>query len=150
MDSTGPPNPNPLIIVTTGCSSGLGLHALLSLIDSGPPPAPYSGYLILLGIRQPLTQAAYQHIHAARQANPRAYFEQVRLDLADLASVRAFAGHVGDKVGAVEGGKVDRLLLNAGAFGLEGEGCGGWTREAVTNHFGELVVLRRADLPNAS
>ena len=138
MQSTGPPNPHPLIIVTTGCSSGLGLRALLSLIQSGPPPAPFSGYLILLGIRQPLSQAAYQEIHQARQANPRAYFEQIRLDLADLASVKAFAGHVGDKVAACEGGKVDRLLLNAAAFGLEGEGVGGWTKEAVTNHFGRF------------
>lgn len=105
------------IIVMTGATSGLGVHALRVLVA------------------EPGTRA----IIGARGAAPDAV-EAVPLDLASLASVRAFADAVGHRLGTVP---IDVLVLNAGAqFRSATRSADGFEATFAVNHLAHYLLVR--------
>jgi NAD(P)-dependent dehydrogenase (short-subunit alcohol dehydrogenase family) len=124
----------------TGANSGIGLRSALVLAGRDAR--------VLLACRNPDRGAtALAQVRArATDAEP----EFVRLDLADLASVRAAVASVADRV---EG--LDVLINNAGVMAVpSGRSADGYELHMATNHLGHfaltlglLPVLLRASAP---
>src|SRR5262245_23423014 len=87
--------------VVTGANSGTGKEATKRIAAAG-------GHVIMAVRNEDKGRAALAEI---RRALPDASLEVRRVDLADLASVRAFAGSVLD-----DGGPLDVLVNNAGVM----------------------------------
>lgn len=108
-------------IVVTGASSGLGLVTARILA--------HRGATVVMAVRN-----LEKGRDAARSvaASARGSVEVRRLDVADLASVRAFAD---------ETGPVDVLVNNAGALGLPyGRSVDGVELHLATNHLGHFAL----------
>ncbi|MFD6698197.1 MULTISPECIES: SDR family oxidoreductase [unclassified Microbacterium] len=88
-------------IVVTGANSGTGLEAVRRLAAAGAS--------VVLGVRSP--EKGEAAMTAVRAETPGARLEVHRIDLADLASVRAFAAAV-----TAHGTPVDVLINNAGVM----------------------------------
>jgi NAD(P)-dependent dehydrogenase (short-subunit alcohol dehydrogenase family) len=127
-------------VVVTGANSGLGLRSAEALAAKGAR--------VLLGCRNETKgKAALEAVKAvATGAEP----EVVRLDLADLASVRAGARHIGELTD-----HLDVLMNNAGVMALPlGRTADGFEMQFGTNHLGHfaltgllLPTLVRAEAP---
>ncbi|MFC4911713.1 oxidoreductase [Actinomadura gamaensis] len=124
--------------VVTGANSGLGFHTALQLARHGAA--------VTLACRSAERgQAAFDRIRAAA---PDADLALASLDLADLASVRAFARRRGDE-------PIDVLVNNAGVMALpKRTTADGFEMQFGTNHLGHfaltgllLPALRRAPAP---
>jgi NAD(P)-dependent dehydrogenase (short-subunit alcohol dehydrogenase family) len=104
-------------IVMTGGTSGIGKHALGFLARDGAR--------ILLG---------------ARRAGPEGV-ETIDLDLARLASVRAFAA---DVQGRLSGKGIDALILNAGvqSRSIDERTADGFETTFAVNHLAHYLLLR--------
>ncbi|WP_067482029.1 oxidoreductase [Actinomadura hibisca] len=127
--------------IVTGANSGLGYHTALQLARRGAA--------VVLACRSAERgQAAHDRIAAAV---PGAAITLAPLDLADLASVRAFAERHGD-------GPLDLLVNNAGVMALPRRTTAdGFEMQFGTNHLGHfaltgllLPALRAAKTPRVT
>ncbi|WP_409495769.1 oxidoreductase [Amycolatopsis sp. cmx-11-12] len=111
----------------TGANSGLGLRTAEVLASKGAR--------VLLGCRSPERGAkALEQVRAAATGDAP---ELVRLDLADLDSVREAA----KKVQELSGGKLDLLVNNAGVMATpRGHTKDGFETQFGTNHLGHAVL----------
>ena len=91
------------VVVITGANSGIGYEAALALAGAG-------AHIVMACRKEALAQAAIGKI---REAHPSASREFVALNLASLASVRAFAAEVQTKHE-----RLDVLVNNAGVMAL--------------------------------
>ena len=113
-------------VVVTGANSGLGLEATRALAESG-------AHVVM----------ACRSVDRARDARreverdvPDASLEVRELDLADLASVRAFAGGLRDDYDAV-----DVLCNNAGVMAIpRSETADGFETQFGVNHLGHFAL----------
>lgn len=127
------------VIVITGANSGIGLEAAAMLASAGAH--------VVMACRSPARgEAALERVRAARDG---ARAELMRLDLADLASVRAFADALLSRHP-----RVDVLINNAGVMALpHGRTADGFERQIGTNHLGHFAltvrVLREGQAPPA-
>jgi NAD(P)-dependent dehydrogenase (short-subunit alcohol dehydrogenase family) len=112
--------------LVTGASSGLGLQTALGLARAGAH--------VLLGVRDAgRGEAAAQRIAAAV---PDARTELLRVDLADLASVRGAAESV-----RARSEPLDLLVLNAGVMGVpHRRTADGFELQFGTNHLGHFAL----------
>ncbi len=135
------PDQSGRVAVVTGASSGIGAAAASMLAAKGAE--------VVLAVRDQARGDAVRTRILAR--NPGARVRVSLLDLADLASVRAFAGRLDGEVA-----RVDVLLNNAG-LGMQpqrGVTADGFERQFGTNHLGHFALtgllvpaLLRAPLP---
>jgi NAD(P)-dependent dehydrogenase (short-subunit alcohol dehydrogenase family) len=107
--------------VVTGANSGIGLEVTRKLVAAG-------GHVVL-AVRDP----ARGRTAAAEVAGPGGT-EVAELDLADLASVRAFAASWGER-------PLTTLVNNAGIMMVaEGRTVDGFERQLGTNHLGHFAL----------
>ncbi|KAK4705276.1 hypothetical protein P7C70_g932, partial [Phenoliferia sp. Uapishka_3] len=125
------------VIISTGCTSGLG-HATLSLLLKQSPAPPSEPLILIVGSRSipplhPLPHSKNHSIH------------YIKLDLTDLQSVHDFAHEAKLLVPEGVGGSgIDVVFLNAGVWKqdeVEVEGTG-WGEEAIVNHFSQHYLLQ--------
>ncbi|HEU4403672.1 MAG TPA: oxidoreductase [Polyangiaceae bacterium] len=120
-----PPQRGRLAIVT-GANSGLGFETAKVLAARGAR--------VVLACRSPAR--AEGALSALRGAAPGAAIEAMALDLADLASVRAFARAVASTYGAV-----DLLVNNAGLMAIpRAKTADGFEMQFGTNHLGHFAL----------
>jgi NAD(P)-dependent dehydrogenase (short-subunit alcohol dehydrogenase family) len=113
-------------LIVTGGNSGLGFEATRELARHGAR--------VVLACRNP--EKASAAIAGIRAADPRADVEAMALDLASLASVRAFASAFVGKHPALHG-----LINNAGVMALpRRETVDGFEMQLGTNHFGHFAL----------
>jgi NAD(P)-dependent dehydrogenase (short-subunit alcohol dehydrogenase family) len=111
------------VAVVTGASSGLGLHTAMELARAGA--------LVVLACRD--GERGEQALARIRESVPQARVEVSRLDLADLASVRAFA--------ARWQGPMDLLINNAGVMAPPARlTADGFELQIGTNHLGHFAL----------
>ena len=115
--------------VITGANSGIGFEAALALAKVGAE-------LILPARTQAKADDAVARI---REQVPRALVIPEILDLASLASVRAFAGGVIERF---PGQSLDLLINNAGVMALPKREvtADGFERQIATNYFGPFAL----------
>lgn len=115
--------------LVTGASSGLGLQTALGLARAGAR--------VLMAVRDAARgRAALQRVQAEA---PGRSAEQVGLDLADLASVEACAGTVGERTS-----RLDLLVNNAGVMALPPRlSADGFELQLATNHLGHFALTGR-------
>lgn len=115
------------IAVVTGASSGIGLEAARALAQAGAE--------LVLAVRDPgrgMAAAA-----AIRQSAPAARLRVMQLDLASLASVRAFAAAAEQELPRID------LLLNNAGLGLlphRQVTADGFEMQIGTNHLGHFAL----------
>ncbi len=115
------------VALITGANSGIGYQAALELARQGAH--------VLLGCRNAAKgQAALERLH--REA-PGASAEVVALDMASLASIRAFVTEF-----AARGVALDLLINNAGVMALPTRELtvDGFERQFGTNHLGHFAL----------
>jgi NAD(P)-dependent dehydrogenase (short-subunit alcohol dehydrogenase family) len=113
--------------LVTGANSGIGYQAALELARHGAH--------VLLGVRNAAKgQASLAELH---KAVPGASAEVVELDMASLASVRAFA-----QAFLARGTALDLLINNAGVMALPKRELteDGFERQFGTNHLGHFAL----------
>ena len=126
-----------MIVLITGCNTGLGLHCVRALAsrDAAPPAA------ILLACRSPAAAAAAADAAAAATGYARASLVVLPqpLDLASLASVRAYAAAVTAWLG---GRRLAALVNNAGVGGSRAlrTTADGFDSIFQTNHLGHFLL----------
>src|ERR671932_1607469 len=110
--------------VVTGANSGLGFHTTLELARHGA--------FVVMGVRDEARGA--DAIEQVLRQVPLARLEVRRLDLADLASVRAFAD-------ATKQEPLDLLVNNAGIMAIpRRETADGFEMQFGTNHLGHFAL----------
>ena len=115
------------VAVVTGASSGIGAAAAEMLAAKGAE--------VVLAVRDAARGEAVRRRIVAR--NPGAKVRVSLLDLADLASVRAFAGRIDGEVAGVD------VLLNNAGLGMQparGTTADGFERQFGTNHLGHFAL----------
>src|SRR5215208_614798 len=134
------PDQSGRIAVVTGANSGIGLVAARELARAGAK--------VVMAVRD--TSRGEEAAERARDAAPGADLEVMRLDLADLSSVREFA----DAFAASHEGP-DLLVNNAGVMALpHRRTADGFEMRLGTNHLGHfaltgLLLERLARRPGA-
>jgi len=114
------------VAVVTGANSGLGYHTTLELARKG-------AHVVLACRARDKTESAIQRIRAEV---PQAKLEFMALDLADLASIRAFAQALKAKHP-----KLDLLVNNAGVMALPlCRTKDGFEMQIGTNHLGHFAL----------
>jgi len=114
-------------VLITGANSGLGLRSAEALTAKGAR--------VIMGCRdEARAAAAWDQVAAqSRREEPMV----VRLDLADLASVRACADEVIELVG-----QVDVVMNNAGVMAVpQGRTVDGFELQFGTNHLGHFALV---------
>ncbi|KAK8099714.1 uncharacterized protein PG998_012955 [Apiospora kogelbergensis] len=130
-------------IVATGATSGLGFELVKQLLAQ---PQPYK---FILGARDaPRAQAAYD---ALQYDGARHSLTVLPLELADLATVKAFARQVLQKLQQDGDDPIDYLLLNAAMARQDdapGPGPSRWSDSYLVNHLSQhyLTHLLRPKL----
>lgn len=113
-------------IVITGANSGIGYEAALVLASKGAD--------VVLACRSP--ERAELALSSLRSAYPAAKAKVMRLDLASLASVRAFADAF-----RAEHGRLDALINNAGLMAIpQSKTADGFEMQLGTNHLGHFAL----------
>ncbi len=113
-------------VVVTGANSGLGLETTRLLAGRGAH--------VIMACRT--TAKAEAALREVQDQLPRASLEFVRLDLSELASVRAF----GEAVSGAHG-KLDALINNAGVMAIpRRETADGFEMQLGTNHLGHFAL----------
>jgi NAD(P)-dependent dehydrogenase (short-subunit alcohol dehydrogenase family) len=127
-----------MIIVITGCTTGLGLHCARALAARAAPAQPAA---IVLACRNPAAAAAAADSVSAATAFPRASLVVLpqALDLASLASVRAYAAAL---TAWLAGRSLHALVLNAGVGGSAALRLtpDGFENIFQTNHLGHFLL----------
>jgi NAD(P)-dependent dehydrogenase (short-subunit alcohol dehydrogenase family) len=114
------------IVIVTGANSGLGLETSVGLAGAGAT--------VIMACRDPKRAAAA--VNEVRQRAPRGKVEAMALDLADLASIRAFAQKFKD-----QHPKLDILCNNAGVMHLPFQKTrDGFEMQIGTNHLGHFAL----------
>jgi NAD(P)-dependent dehydrogenase (short-subunit alcohol dehydrogenase family) len=114
------------IAVVTGANSGLGLHTTVGLARAGAE--------VVMACRSP--DKAAQALAQVRTEAPGARVEVLPLDLASLASVRAFAEGFKAKYP-----RLDLLVNNAGVMAIPyAKTKDGFEMQVGTNHFGHFAL----------
>ncbi|MCY3786459.1 MAG: oxidoreductase [bacterium] len=123
------PDQSGRLAVVTGATSGIGLETAAQLARSGAH--------VLLACRDPERgRAAAERIERGR---PVGALEVLALDLADLASVAAFADHFGERFE-----RLDLLVNNAGVMlPPQGRTADGFELQFGTNHLGHFALTLR-------
>ncbi|HEY1075810.1 MAG TPA: oxidoreductase [Fontimonas sp.] len=112
--------------VVTGANSGLGLQTATALAQAGAE--------VIMACRSPERAAAA--LAQVRQQAPGAQVELMTLDLADLASIRAFAETYAQRFD-----RLDLLINNAGVMALPfARTKDGFEMQIGTNHFGHFAL----------
>lgn len=120
------PDQSGRVALVTGANSGLGLHTALELARQGAR--------VLLAVRSP--SKGEQALVRIRSEVPGAAVELVTLDLASLASVRAAAADVTQRLPVL-----DLLVDNAGVMAIaRGTTADGFERQLGTNHLGHFAL----------
>jgi NAD(P)-dependent dehydrogenase (short-subunit alcohol dehydrogenase family) len=120
------PNQSGRTAIVTGANSGIGLVAARELARAGAR--------VVMACRD--EQRGEQALRRARAAAPGAELEVARLDLADLASVRAFAADWENRGDAIE-----LLVDNAGVMALPRRTTAdGFEMQLGTNHLGHFAL----------
>ena len=129
------------VAVVTGASSGIGAAAAEMLAAKGAE--------VVLAVRDAARGEAVRRRIVARNAGAKVRVSL--LDLADLASVRAFAARIDGEVAGVD------VLLNNAGLGMQpqrGVTADGFERQFGTNHLGHFALtglmvpaLLRAEAP---
>jgi NAD(P)-dependent dehydrogenase (short-subunit alcohol dehydrogenase family) len=110
--------------IVTGANSGLGLETAVGLAAAGAH--------LVLACRSPERSATA--LAELRRRVPSASAELMRLDLSDLASVRAFADQYGAR-------RLDILVNNAGVMALPyAQTKDGFELQIGTNHLGHFAL----------
>lgn len=113
-------------VIITGANSGIGLEATKMLAKKGAH--------IVLACRN--EDKALDAIQTVRAASSDASVEFMKLDLADLASVRSFASSVDEKFDAI-----DRLINNAGLMAIPYRTTeDGFEMQFGVNHLGHFAL----------
>lgn len=113
-------------IVVTGANSGLGLETTRLLTGRG-------AHVVMACRTAAKAEAAMKEV---RSQHPEASVEFLALDLADLASIRAFADSFQEAHT-----KLDVLINNAGVMALpRTETADGFEMQLGTNHFGHFAL----------
>jgi len=134
------PHQSGRIAIVTGANSGLGSETALALARRG-------AHVVLACRDAAKAQSALQ---AIRAASPAASAEVMGLDLASLASVRAFA-----EAFVAQHGRLDLLCNNAGVMAIpRRRTADGFEMQLGTNHLGHfaltgLLLPRLLDTPGA-
>jgi NAD(P)-dependent dehydrogenase (short-subunit alcohol dehydrogenase family) len=113
-------------VMITGANSGLGLRSAEALAAKG-------ARVLMASRNETKARTAAERVRAvAAAAEP----EVVRLDLADLTSVRAAAEHIGEMTAAL-----DVLMNNAGVMAVPlGRTADGFEMQFGTNHLGHFAL----------
>jgi NAD(P)-dependent dehydrogenase (short-subunit alcohol dehydrogenase family) len=112
--------------VVTGANSGLGLHTALGLAGHGA--------VVTLACRR--AERGADALRRIRDAVPDADVTVEVLDLADLASVRAFAAAYAER-----SGRLDILVNNAGVMAIPARlTADGFEMQFGTNHLGHFAL----------
>lgn len=112
--------------VITGSNSGIGYEAAAVLARKGAE--------VILGCRS--AEKGEAAIASIRKAHPAANVKLMSLDLASLASIRAFA-----KRFASEHGRLDALINNAGLMAIPyAKTADGFEMQLGTNHLGHFAL----------
>ncbi|SFF37343.1 NAD(P)-dependent dehydrogenase, short-chain alcohol dehydrogenase family [Fontimonas thermophila] len=112
--------------IVTGANSGLGLETTIALAASGAQ--------VIMACRTP--SRAEPALAEVRRRVPQAQVAFMPLDLADLASVRAFA-----EAYLREHNRLDGLINNAGVMALPFQKTrDGFEMQIGTNHFGHFAL----------
>jgi NAD(P)-dependent dehydrogenase (short-subunit alcohol dehydrogenase family) len=120
------PNQTGRVAIVTGANIGLGYESALALARQG-------AQVVMASRDQAKGQKALTNLKAAV---PGAKAELMRLDLADLASVRAFAGEFKARYD-----RLDLLLNNAGVMAIpRRETADGFEMQFGTNHLGHFAL----------
>jgi NAD(P)-dependent dehydrogenase (short-subunit alcohol dehydrogenase family) len=120
------PNLRERIVVVTGANSGIGFEASLALAGAGAH--------VVLGCRNEALGS--EALAAIRETHPSASLELVRLDLAELDSVRRFADLVAERHS-----RLDVLVNNAGVMALpHRRTADGFEMQLGTNHLGHFAL----------
>lgn len=124
-------------LVCTGCTSGLGYEALKLFVQQSPLT-----WRIFVGSRSPSRGQQVVQELAAMAPTAAHQIVALPLDLALLSSVENFATELEEHLSAgTEHRGIDVVLLSAGVYKAETVmRAGGWSEEAVVNHFGELSL----------
>ena len=113
-------------VVVTGANSGVGLEAAREFAGAG-------AHVVLACRRVDAAEAAREEIAAD---HPGASLTVRELDLADLASVRAFAAWAADTLGPI-----DVLCNNAGVMAIpRRETADGFEQQFGVNHLGHVAL----------
>eukprot|EP00727_Mastigamoeba_balamuthi_P011894 m51a1_g7327 hypothetical protein (301) ;mRNA; f:160308-161210 len=131
-------------VVVTGANSGIGFCAALELARAGAT--------VIMACRDPARgQAALDSVRSEMGPGAADRVSLEQLDLASLASVRAFAGRV-----AADSAPIDLLVNNAGVMFIPDRRTttDGFEMQVGTNHLGHfaltlllLPALRRSSTP---
>lgn len=113
-------------VVVTGANSGLGLETTRLLAGRGAH--------VIMACRT--TAKAEAALREVQDQIPKASLEFIRLDLSELASIRAF----GEAVSGAHG-KLDALINNAGVMAIpRRETADGFEMQLGTNHLGHFAL----------
>ena len=138
--ATDIPDQSGRIAIVTGANSGLGSETALALARKGAH--------VVLACRD--TAKAQSALQAIRATSPGSSVEVMSLDLASLASVRAFA-----EAFVAHHGRLDLLCNNAGVMAIpRRRTADGFEMQLGTNHLGHfaltgLLLSRLLDTPGA-
>jgi len=123
------PDQSERVAVVTGANSGLGYHVALALAMAGAN--------VLLACRN--IAMAESAVASIRKVVPAASVRLMRLDLADLASVEAFANNFRS-----ENDRLDLLVNNAGLMAVdESRTVDGFETQLGVNHLGHFALTAR-------
>lgn len=118
------------VVAVTGATSGLGRATAGALARHGAR--------VVLLVRD--TDRGQREADAIRAGSPTATVDVVRLDLEDLASVRAGAKELAERVD-----RLDVLVANAGIMAVPpGRTVDGFERQIGTNHLGHVALVAAA------
>lgn len=122
-------------VIITGGNSGLGLACAKALLANSPD------LHVVIAARD--AERARAAVEALRQAAPQngANVEAMLLDLASLASVRAFAEELDRRLAAGSLPPVKGLVCNAGFQGARGLTADGYERTFGVNHLGHYLLV---------
>jgi len=118
-------------VLITGASAGLGQETARAVVAHGAN--------VVLGVRDPVKGEAAADLVRAAAASRGATVELRAVDLASLASIRAFT----DRVRA-DHDRLDVIIANAGVMATpENRTADGFELQFGTNHLGHFVLVNR-------
>jgi len=120
-----------LVVVITGCSSGIGIETLRAIHATGATTFATA--------RKPDVLAEVVAKIENEDSNNKASIHQIVMDLESFDSVRKAASEILEK----SGGKVNILINNAGVMATpEGKTKDGWETQFGTNHLAHFLLFQ--------
>lgn len=125
----------PQTVIITGGNSGLGLASAKAILATAP------GVHVIIASRDARRASAAVEALQPVALQSGARVEAMMLDLASLASVRAFTGEVERRLAASELPPLTGLVCNAGFQGARGLTVDGYERTFGVNHLGHFLLV---------